>query len=178
MDVQLGTQAVYDGAMFFDTGKRFLGRRVQTGQDDQWQQLRTELQDEDTTTASISFTVSGTEYRWGPGPDVGAVIYIVDWDDADPTTDSRFVQWGDGKLVPFFRSAFWGTDSQGNILGGIASQEPLSELPDKWIRTMVLFHTISIVGFKDMTNGGYSSLLGFYATVAGKDSPPYIIINR
>lgn len=157
---------------------RFLGSPAKTGQDDQWQELVTNLQDGDPKTGSITFTVSGKKFSWGPGPNEGSVVYVMNWDHAAPTKDNGFVQWKDNTNIDNFRSAFWGIDAEGNILGAIASEKPLNQLSDKQIRMLPFFHTISILDGEDMTARGFSTRLDLELDKAGQVLPPYIEINK
>ncbi len=158
--------------------KRFNGVYPDALSEEQWRQFQLDLQDGKSDTGSITFTMDGKDYQWSPGPNVGTVVYIMNWDDAVPAEGNGFGEWVDNTNTDRFRTAFWGVDDKGNILGAISSQKPLNELTDKQIRAMALFHTISILDGQDMTNRGYSSVLNDYADTSGQDSVPYIQINK
>jgi hypothetical protein len=168
----------YMGRLFALMTKRITGSYPDGLSNDQLDQFYLDLQDGKPDTAAITFSASGKEYTWSPGPNEGSVIYILNWDAATPAGGNGFGEWVDNTNTDRFRSAFWGTDASGNIIGAIASQKPLNELTDKQIRAMVLFHTISILDGQDMTIRGYSAVLNDYADTSGQDTPPYIQIHK
>jgi len=158
--------------------KRFLGKWLDAASNEEWRQLQVDLQDGKPDTAMITFTVNGKEYQWSPGPNVGSVVYVLNWDHAAPTKENGFVEWKDNTNTDRFRTAFWGIDDKGNILGAIASEKPLNELTYKQIRMMVLYDTIQILVGKDMTDVGYGAVLNDFADISGKDNPPVIEIHK
>lgn len=142
-----------------------------------WQKLQQELQDGKPDTAQLTITIGGKEYKWSPGPKVGTVVYVIKWDNAAPTPENGFKEWEEPGLN-HFRSVFWGIDAKGQLIGAISSQNPLKDLTDIQIREMVLFHDISALYFKDLTDVGYSLPLYDFAESSGAETPPQIIINK
>ena len=78
-------------------------------------------------TIPYTFTVDSKEYTWYPGPNAGATVYILNYASTNPTKDNGFWKWYDMPYETYFHTAFWGIDTQGNILGAIASEKPLRE---------------------------------------------------
>ncbi len=167
----------FDPELIFD---RFLGwdKSADLYPTDKWQAFRSELQDDRIDTAAIRFSVSGNEYTWAPSPTMGTVVYIMNWDNTNKD-ENGFVEWQGYPDTEHFRSAFWGVDENGNIIGGITSKTPLNDLslPERKIRWMVLYHTISILDSEDLTDYGFGSEAYLFAGLAGEGTPPYIIIN-
>ncbi len=100
---------------------------------------------------AYNFLDGQTPYTWVVGPDSGATIYVVNYDNAAPAPDNGFWEW----LIPTvgkprsdwpkFRTAFWGVDGHG-IIGAIASEKPMS---DEELRMIPIWHEATVIGNHD-----------------------------
>ena len=94
------------------------------------------------------------------------------------TKENGFTDWADAPYKNHFSIAYWGIDAKGNIIGAIASEQPLDKLdPNKELLILPFYHAASVldnVGLDLMHYGGYSGFLQVLIQNAEANNPPYI----
>jgi len=169
----------YPGSFIPFVSYRFFdGKLPDVVPDDDWQAMRSGVQDDSPSTSAMPFTVDGAHYTWAPSPNVGSSVYIMRWEDSEPREGNRWLQWHDYTNKDWYRSSFWGTDAKGNLIGGFASEKPLNELDDQQVRWLTLLHTLTVIQQEDVTEHGFNPTAYHLADLAGAAGPPYIVVTR
>ncbi len=131
---------------------------------------------------AYNFLDGQTPYTWVVGPDSGATVYVVNYDNVAPDPDNGFWEW----LIPNvnkprsdwhkFRTAFWGVDGHG-IVGAIASEKPMS---DDELRMLPIWHEATVIGNhdKDVHGSGLSIFLQMLLQYSHTKELPQLNIEK